>query len=179
LLDFRAVDVPPLDERKCISQGLISQVVHGVADDAEIDSSSLVGLEQLFDGQWTIASATAPAGKIRGINMGVPINNHVRFSFVYRLSNFDSSFVYPTRFCDGHGFHPLAWSSSLTFRAKVKSKIVSSRGGSLRPTRPRICASDFFLSSSLMVPSGVNPGRITSYILATSSSLSLRNRVRT
>ena len=90
-----------------------------------------MGLKQLFDGQWTVASSAAPAGKIRRINMGVPINNHIRFSFVLPLSASRFELVYLARAGDAHGFHPLAWSSSLTFRAKAKSKIVSSGGGSL------------------------------------------------
>src|SRR5262249_353700 len=56
--------------------GLLFEIVNRVADDATFDARPFMSFEKIFNRQWCYTPPASLFRKFRGINMGMPIDDH-------------------------------------------------------------------------------------------------------
>ena len=86
LLNLGAVFVPAAQEGERLVGAFVFQIMDRVADDAALDAGLFMGFEQVFNGQRRRAAPTPFFGQLGRIDMGMPVDNHVR-SFSFTLTS--------------------------------------------------------------------------------------------
>src|SRR5262245_15777383 len=82
VLNLGSVVIPAMEKRQRLLRSLVPEIVDRIADDAEIDADAPVSFQQVVNGEWRNATPTALFGQFRRINVRVPIDSHLLYSFL-------------------------------------------------------------------------------------------------